>query len=190
MKRCNILIILSILFCLCSCASNMRNITVVNPKTANSLNAMFHQGDPPGEFRVLQDFERVDAVILVSDINGEMKRSLLDSNDWEYDRKKCTVKISCPVSSDQNVIVHGSFAYPWRWNTRKALAKNSVRLVLKDKYAVAGKDFEVDENKGIIRVKNQELCAGSYFLKFAHASNPSETLSIGTMSPEKMKHIK
>ena len=130
-------------------------------KNAGMENCMFAEpADLPGEYYLLPkviEIQRIKVVLWDPKSEGAESFSL-NNQQWEYNPETQIINIKMPVDNrKQRVLVFASQIVPWQFKARKPLKTNSVNILIGDRICEKDKDFFVDEQQGIIRIKD-ELC--------------------------------
>ncbi len=115
--------------------------------------------DRPNVFRSGFVLASVSSVL----VDGEA----LTAAEWSFDTESGLLTLEEPATEDE-VTAIGVRAVPWTWTTNGPIEPGTVRMLLSDGPAVAGVDFEVDEDQGVIRMLRAELCTPEqrYFVIF------------------------
>ena len=128
--------------------------------TTAENNIFVEPSDLPGDYYLLADvvdIERVKVVLWTPESKG-VSMFLNKGTQWDYDPSSRIIKIKVPVdNSQQRILVYAKQVVPWQFKAKKPLKKDSVQILIGSKICEQGKDFTVDEPKGIIKI-NAGLC--------------------------------
>jgi len=129
-----------------------------------------------GFYHVTPVFRILEKVVVVKkEASSDASRRTLKDKDWSFDREKGCLEVKAPVNNDkEKVIVYGTRELPWVWKLKESLEPGSVKVLLNDRAGVRGEDFEVDEEKGVIRFLKMDFCdsAKNHYISFGYKRDP------------------
>ena len=121
-----------------------------------------------GVYHVSWIFDRVENVTIGPKKGQPLAPSrTVPREQWAYDEDTGTLTIGAEVDNETEVVrVAGRRRVPWTWRAHADMDVDKVRMLIGDRTAVRGVDFEVDEGQGRIRMIKAEDCtdATHYYL--------------------------
>lgn len=143
----------------------------------------------PGEYYVADFMDSIEKVKVKyfkgqEPIDGQDLSHELTDDQWSFDEDTRLLHVKTDVDNKkQLVIIYGKQTVPWTWKRKEPIQPNSVKILIGDRTAIRGEDFEVDEDQGLIRFLKPELCVDStkYFISFMY-KQPSSRPGISSES--------
>ncbi|MBI4879225.1 MAG: M56 family metallopeptidase [Planctomycetes bacterium] len=170
------------------------------PELANLTRAALVASDRPGFFRLGVGLSTVEAVTIADmpkpGTAATEPRRLDLKTHFAYHAEDGLLEMRVPVDAAQEIVTaYGQRAVPWTW-TIAGLVPESVQVVIGEKVAERGVDYDVDAAIGTISFKRSEDCGPDalYFLRyqvasahgvtvFSHGSNPRGPEILGNPGP-------
>lgn len=129
--------------------------------------------DEKGIYHITTVFKSIDRVEWKDD---EGTIHSLSNGDWSYDGETSRLKIHSDTEV-KRFTVYGKRMVPWAWISSQPLCRDSVKILLEDKTGVRGKDFEVDEAKGLVRLLDGDRCTKdlNYYMTWCMSPDPENS---------------
>lgn len=139
-----------------------------------------------GVYFVSPVFERLTKVIVFNrkgPYGPEHTRTLSPGEGYSFDLATGYLRIQIAVDDKLKMVtVHGVRVQPWQWRAQTAIEPDSVKLQFRDRDdGVRGVDYEVDAERGRVRLLKADLAEQRYYLRY--------TLREDKSAPDRARYI-
>ncbi|MHB8864681.1 MAG: M56 family metallopeptidase, partial [Pirellulaceae bacterium] len=133
-----------------------------------------------GVYHVSPVFKRLVMVTLIKRGGPYGPGGTKTLEGWDYNRKSGQITVKETVDNEREMlVVHGKRKVPWVWQIQGAI--RDVKVLIGEKAAVRGEDYEVDEVAGKVQfLKDENSKKGvHYYINYTYANESGKSGSIG-----------